>query len=410
MLKNNASTKPRLLYLDNIKVLFAILVIFLHTRVTYNGAGWWYYIESSPTDLFSVIFFTMLTSIGGLFQAPLLGLFFLMGGYFTPKSYDRKGAVAFWKERLRRLGIPLILYVVLINPIMFYSLAAIGIEPWSSMSSLQGSFLDYYLSNFESLDSFFHFLTTYGPMWFLFVLLVLTAVYTLWRQITKPDSVKQYIPKEFPIPRYLYLLLFAIGLGYITYLVRIFFSIDNRPFGLPIAFMAQYLLMFTVGIIAVRYGWFELMTKKHIKAWSITMVAAVVLFYLYAILFVGMDVDFNIYMGGSSMAALAWALTENIICVGLIFVLIPVFRLKFNHQGALLHNLSSSAYHMYLIHPPILVLVALAFSSAPLIPVVKFAIVFPLTVILCYLASHYGLQRIHLNNRKSVTKRRVKRS
>ena len=45
-------------------------------------------------------------------------------------------------------------------------------------------------------------------MWFLFVLLVLTAIYSLWREITKADSVQQYIPKEFPIPRYLYLLLF----------------------------------------------------------------------------------------------------------------------------------------------------------------------------------------------------------
>ena len=121
------SKKPRLLFLDNIKVLFTILVIFQHARVTYNGAGWWYYIESSPDDLISVIFFTTLTSIGGLVQASLLGLFFLMGGYFTPRSYDRKGFASFWKERLRRLGIPLLLYVLLINPIMFYALATIGI-------------------------------------------------------------------------------------------------------------------------------------------------------------------------------------------------------------------------------------------------------------------------------------------
>jgi hypothetical protein len=338
---------------------------------------------------------------GGLLQASLLGLFFLMGGYFTPKSYDRKGATSFWKERLRRLGLPLLLYIVLINPIMFYSLAAIGIEPWSSNPTMQGSFLDYYLSNFESLESFVHFLTNYGPMWFLFVLLILTAVYTLWRQITKFDSVQKYIPKEFPIPRYFYLLLFAIGLGCVTYLIRIVFSIDNRPYGIPIAFMAQYLMMFSVGVIAVRYGWFEKLTKDHVKAWSITMAAAFVLFYLYAFLFVGMDADFSVYMGGSSAAALAWALAESVICVGMIFVLIPVFYAKFNHQGTLLQNLSSSAFQMYLIHPPILVLVSLAFASVLLIPVVKLAIVFPLTVILCYLASHYVIEKIQWNRRSS---------
>jgi hypothetical protein len=410
MVKITVSKKPRLLFLDNIKVLFTILVIFQHARVTYTGAGWWYYIESNPEDLVSAIFFGIVIGFGGLLQASLLGLFFLMGGYFTPKSYDRKGASSFWKERLRRLGIPLLVYIVLINPIMLYTLAAMGIEPWSSNPTMQGSFLDYYMSNFESMERFIHFLTNYGPMWFIFVLLVLTAVYTLWRLITKPDAVQQYIPKEFPIPRYFYLLLFAIGLGIVTDLVRILYSIDNRPFGIPVGFMIQYLMMFSVGVIAVRYGWFEKMTKDHVKAWSITMAAAFVFFYLYAFLFVGMDADFSVYMGGSSVAALAWALAESIICVGMIFVLIPIFYAKFNHQGTLLHNLSSSAYHMYLIHPPILVLVALAFASVPLIPVVKLWIVFPLTVILCYLASYYGLQRIHLKKRTSSTERRVKRS
>ena len=174
--------------------------------------------------------------------------------------------------------------------------------------------------------------------------------------------------------------------------------------------MAQYLMMFAVGVIAVRYGWFEKMTKKHVKAWSITIAAVFVLFYLYAFLFVGMDADFSVFMGGTSVAALFWLVAESIICVGMIFVLIPVFHAKFNHQGTLLHNLSSSAYQMYLIHPPILVLVSLAFASVLLIPVVKLAIVFPSTVILCYLASHYVIEKIQLNKRTSVTERRVKRS
>ncbi len=92
---NTESKRPRLLFLDNIKVLFSILVIFQHARVTYEGSGWWYYIESNPVDTVSSIFFLTLIGIGALFQSSLLGLFFLMGGYFTPKSYDRKGASSF---------------------------------------------------------------------------------------------------------------------------------------------------------------------------------------------------------------------------------------------------------------------------------------------------------------------------
>ncbi|MGD9091597.1 MAG: acyltransferase family protein [Anaerolineales bacterium] len=394
---SKTTRRPRLLFLDNIKVLFTILVIFQHARVTYAGSGWWYYVESNPIDTLSLIFFISLTAIGGLFQSSLMGLFFLMGGYFTPISYDRKGGPSFWKERLLRLGIPLLLYILLINPIMYYVLSNYGIEPWSSDPTLQGLLLDYYISQFESLDSFLNFLTDAGPMWFLYVLLLFTAGYTLWRQITKIDSIERLIPKELPIPRYIYLLLIAIGLGCVTFLVRLVFPIDKFPLGIPAGFIIQYTMMFSIGVIAVRYDWFEKMTKDSIKIWSITIAAAVVMLSLYWFIFLGVDTDLSVALGGATIAAFLFALVDNIICMGMIFILIPIFYAKFNHQGTLLKNLSSSAFHMYLIHPPILVLVSLAFASVPLFPVIKLAIVWPLTVILCYLVSHYFLQKIRLN-------------
>jgi hypothetical protein len=280
---------------------------------------------------------------------------------------------------------------------MYYVLSNYGIEPWSSDPTLQGLLLDYYISQFESLDSFLNFLTDAGPMWFLYVLLLFTAGYTLWRQITKIDSIERLIPKELPIPRYIYLLLIAIGLGCVTFLVRLVFPIDKFPLGIPAGFIIQYTMMFSIGVIAVRYDWFEKMTKDSIKIWSITIAAAVVMLSLYWFIFLGVDTDLSVALGGATIAAFLFALVDNIICMGMIFILIPIFYAKFNHQGTLLKNLSSSAFHMYLIHPPILVLVSLAFASVPLFPVIKLAIVWPLTVILCYLVSHYFLQKIRLN-------------
>jgi hypothetical protein len=378
------------------KLLFTVLVIFQHTRVTYEGSGWWYYIESNPVDPFSSIIFLLVIAIGGLFQSSLMGLFFLMGGFFTPKSYDRKGFTSFWKERLLRLGIPLFLYVVLINPIMYSILSNLGIQPWSSIQTLQGSLFDYYVSRFQSLEQLISFLTDTGPMWFLYILIIFTAGYTLWRQMTKFESVKQYIPKELPIPRYFYLLLLAIGLGCVTFLLRIVYPIDEFPLGIPVGFIIQYVMMFSVGVIAVRYDWFEKMSKGHTKVWSRIIAAAFVLFYAYAFLALGWDADLSVVLGGPTMPALVFALADNVIAMGMIFVLIPIFYAKFNDQGSLLQNLSSSAFYMYLIHPPILILVSLGFASIPLIPVIKLAIVFPLTVILCFLISHFVIQRKHL--------------
>ena len=394
---NTEPKKSRLLFLDNIKLLFAILVIFNHARVTYEGSGWWYYIavinESHQTDLLSAIFFQILASLGGIFQASLLGLFFLMGGFLTPKSYDRKEVRSFWKERLFRLGIPIILYVVLINPIMFYMLSILGIKPWSDQI-LEGSFVDYYLSQFKTLEKSIDFLTTTGPMWFILVLLIFTFAYTLWRQITKYEPLQKYIPKELSIPRNFYLLLLSIILGCIAFIVRLGFPLDRFPLGLPFAYMIQYLMMFCVGIIAIRYNWFEQMTKEHIKVWSVIITTTVVLFFLYFFVAIGLDSDYSVVYGGPNFHALVFALVDNIICMGMIFVLIPIFKIRFNYQGRFQQKLSASAFHMYLIHAPILVIISLIFASISLFALVKLAIVFPLTVVVCYLASHYVIQKI----------------
>jgi len=241
-------------------------------------------------------------------------------------------------------------------------------------------------------------------MWFLFVLLIFTAVYTLWRQITKIDSIQRRIPKEFSIPKYFYLLLLAIGLGFFTFLVRTVSPIDYFPLGIPLAYFIQYLMMFSVGVIAVRYDWFEKMTRHHIKVWAFTILVAFLLLYMYFFIFLGLDADFSVLTGGFTLPALLFAIVDNVICMGMIFVLLKIFYAKFNDQGKILQNLSSSAFYMYLIHPIVLVLVSLIFASVPLIPVIKLAIVFPLTVVFCYLISHFVLEKIHLKKRPRVPK------
>jgi hypothetical protein len=240
-------------------------------------------------------------------------------------------------------------------------------------------------------------------MWFLVVLLIFTAVYTVWRQISKIDSIQQRIPKELPIPKYIYLLLISIGLGFLSFLVRLVFPVERWPFGLPIAYMIQYFLMFSVGIIAYRYGWFEQMTRQHVKVWAITIFVVVMLFFTYFFVFVGVDADYRVFFGGPNVEALIFALVDNIVCMGMIFVLIKIFSAKFNKQGRLLKNLADSSFYMYLIHPFVVIPVSLGIASIPLSPLIKIAIVLPVSFILCYLLSHFVLEKIHLKKRTKVS-------
>ena len=215
------SNPTRIFFLDNLRLFLTILVVLHHTAITYGADGSWYYYatlnEVFPVDIAATIALYMIAGIAAIFLPSIMGLFFLMGGYFSPRSLERKGVSSFWKERILRLGIPVLLYVVLINPIFYYLLAVQGILPWSS-SMAASSFVEYYLGNFQSLSRIVQFMTTFSITWFLVVLLIFTVVYTIW---TKSDSLHRHIPEELPIPKFIYLLLLAIGLGFLSFLVRI---------------------------------------------------------------------------------------------------------------------------------------------------------------------------------------------
>ena len=397
---NTESKRIRYLFLDNIKVFFTILVILWHTMVTYMEAGWWYYKESNPTDPASYIIFLVITSFGGVFQTSLLGLFFLLGGYFTPKSYDRKGVWNFWKERLIRLGIPLFLYILLINPLIIYILAQIGISPWNTLPMLQGSFMDYYFTRFLSWGAFIDFLSFGGPMWFLRQLLIFTAIYTIWRQFTKLNAINRKIPRQLSIPKYSYILFLALGLGFLTFIVRIFLPIDTRPLEIPWGQFIQYIMMFSIGVICIRYLWFEKITRKHVKTWLITIIISLVVIYIDFFIAIVTGVDIIEFTGGANFHSFLMSLVDNVVCMGIIFILIKVFYAKFNKQGRILRNLSVSAYHMYLVHPLVLIPLSLAIASLALYPILKIAIVFPLAIFICYLISRYIIQKIHWRKHK----------
>ena len=86
----------RVAYIDNLRVFLTILVIVLHSAVTYGSEGGWYYQE--PTDDMAVII--PLTILSAILQSFFMGLFFFLGGYFTPGSVDKKGATARRRHRL----------------------------------------------------------------------------------------------------------------------------------------------------------------------------------------------------------------------------------------------------------------------------------------------------------------------
>jgi peptidoglycan/LPS O-acetylase OafA/YrhL len=90
----------RTYYIDRLRVLLTALVLFHHTAITYGAAGGWFYYELHPSAAGSSL---LLTTFCAINQAYFMGFFFLLAGYFTPGSYQRKGWCRFLLDRAVRL-------------------------------------------------------------------------------------------------------------------------------------------------------------------------------------------------------------------------------------------------------------------------------------------------------------------
>jgi len=145
-----------------------ILVVLIHTSVTYSGIGGWYYIENKSVDTVSRIIFAIFNTFT---QAYFMGILFLIAGYFIPGSYDKKGTGRFIKDRLLRLGLPVLIYVFILTPFIEYFIMGYFIN-----KPVQG-FISYYFDYIKP----FAFLGNTGPLWFALSLLIFSMLYAFVR-------------------------------------------------------------------------------------------------------------------------------------------------------------------------------------------------------------------------------------
>ena len=82
----------------------------------------------------------------------------------------------------------------------------------------------------------------------------------------------------------------------------------------------------------------------------------------------------------------------------MIIVLLVWFREKFNRQNALAKAMSDSTFTVYFIHAPVLVFLALALKDVDMYPLLKWALVSPVAIFLCFVIA-YILRRMPLLRR-----------
>ncbi|HVD58650.1 MAG TPA: acyltransferase family protein, partial [Thermoleophilaceae bacterium] len=108
----------RLAYLDNLRVILVVGVIAVHTAIVYGVDGSFYLEGYEEMGSGGVAVITVFVAVGFLFG---LGAFFLIAGRLSGPSLDHKGPRPFVRDRLIRLGIPVVFYVLVIAPPMEYA-------------------------------------------------------------------------------------------------------------------------------------------------------------------------------------------------------------------------------------------------------------------------------------------------
>jgi len=301
-----------------------------------------------------------------------MGLFLLLSAYFVPGAYDRKGPRRFLKDRLIRLGIPLAVYSWILRPALVYLYLR-------SIQGLRLSWWRYFPGEYFRSNA----LLGAGPLWFVETLLIFTVLYALWRLLSGRKMVRPVAETRFPSNPAI--ALFALLLGLAGFLVRLGRPIEWSfgPLNLQLPFFAQYIALFIVGLIAYRRNWLAALPEAAGRLWLGIGILMILLFWPLA-LAGDMATSLEPFLGGWHWQALAYALWESFLCLGMCIGLIYAFRRYSHGQGRLARSLSRNAYAAYLIHGPLVTVIALAARDVMLHPLAKFGLASLVAVPLCF--------------------------
>ncbi len=353
--------KVRLAYIDNLRAMIIMVVVMVHTAVTYSGIGDWYYIENKVQDVGSIVFFG---SFGAIMQSFDMSFLFMVAGYFVPLSYDMKGPAKFIKDRLYRLGIPLLIYMLILHQLSV------------KLADPQVDIIDFYINSIKNLSIF----SGSGPLWFVLVLLIFTAIYTLLRIIFKKE-----ISFKPPKINTINILLLTLIITVPAFFIRIVMPIGSAYLNLQFPFFSAYIVMFIIGIISKRLELFDYIDYRTGTKWLIIIFTIGYACFVAMMIFGGAVNGGEQHTGGLTWQSFAFTLWESFSCVTISIGLIGIFRTCFNQQNRFQKFLSDNCFGVYVFHTPILISVSASLKWLVIHPIIKFIFISVCAIIASYL-------------------------
>jgi len=367
MNNQSGNKKPKIFFIENLRIILSALVVVVHVACTYGGPGGWTYIESGA-DFWSVLPLTILNATS---QSFFMGMFFLFGAYFTHLSFQKKGTWQFVKDRFVRLGIPLAITYFLISPFTSWIVWPIKHPEQSELS-----FVQLWIRG----DRF-----GVGVMWFAEALIYFSILYVIIRLFIPWLRRKEKL--TLPKIKNWHILIASILLGIVTFIARFEFPLFSRNHGtnFNLAHFPQYIFLFVLGVIAARYSSDHFVTYRQAKKmmWfslSMIFIAFPALFFLGG----AQGGDISPYFGGITWHSLGFSMWEQVTGISIMVALIGLFKVKWNNQSKTSRASSNSAYAVYVFHPPLIVWICILFKNWQAMHLVKFLMITPIALVVSY--------------------------
>lgn len=360
-LASRPAATGRLHGLDRLRTWLTVLVVVHHTAITYGGSGSWFYREVADGGTPTGLLLSMLCAID---QAFFMGAFFLLAGYVAPPALTAKGWPRLLRERLLRLGLPLLVFAFVLGPLTL-----------ALARTQQGQPL---LATWWALVQ--RGLPVLGPLWFNWALLLMLPLVALGLRWWPPLPAGAPLP---PVPGHRAWLLAALGVGTAALLIRQWVPVGRNLLGLQLGYFASYLFLFMLGLAAWRGRWLERLPPGQVRVWKRVSLWAVPLLPLTAAAtgaLSGRSVDFN---GGLGLAAVVYAFWEPFVAWGLIAALLQR-ALRAPPPGAWGRRIDGAAYGAFVLHAPVLVAISVALAGWAAPAALKFAVVATLASLLSF--------------------------
>jgi glucan biosynthesis protein C len=382
----------RIHYLDNIRSVVIVAVVFFHAILPYVLNCPWWYVNDPPPIPYSFYYIVFLEPL-------LMPILFFIAGLLAWPSYERKGAYLFLASKVKRLIFPFLLCTFLFSPIMPFirqSLRAAG----GGLDS--PGFWPFWLGFLESGSKIHSGSASISSdivvnqYWFLMLLFIFFAGFSLWAgrrsgavsSRSNPEPVER-APRGGLIGS---IFLFGLGLGLIYSLVCLFIEGNvwvtlGSLWQIQPAKVPVYLGFFLAGVSIERKNLMPgILAFGRPGMWFISA-ALITVGYLTTV----------VETAGIPDASLTLVIASRFLRIFFIISvslwLLTFFHRRVNMSTLFWKELSENSYNIYLIHMVPQVVIQLLFLSWPAASPVKFVSVSLLTLVVSYLFSRFLVKK-----------------